>query len=73
MPQAIGPNPRRPVPIHRLLEVFNKVLAEYGYTRQERAFLWDVARNDNPHSYACYAAIINSWGNDGANPAIRRV
>ena len=53
-------SPRRPVPVHRLLEVFNQVFDRLHYDRKERAFLWDAAKNDNAKAYACYLAILNS-------------
>ena len=57
----LNPNPRKPVPVHRLLDVFNQVFDTLPYTREERASLWIAAKCDNAKAYACYRAIINSW------------
>ena len=63
----IAQNPRRPVPVHRLLDVFNQVFMDLQYTREERAMLWGQAKCANPKSYACYQAILNSRSHEDAD------
>ena len=60
-------NPRRPVPVHALADAFAKVMIDTPYTREEREHLFHAAKIDNAKAYACYMAIINSWGNNGTN------
>lgn len=54
-------NPRKPVPVSELRNIFLLVMDRLKTGPDERAAAWAAARDDNARAYSCYRAILNSW------------